>query len=108
MRVRLLTLAAVPLLVTAGCGSPGVAGQSKAAMAAEARCQSRFVQQLHLTGGSKAGSEGFVRDLGNGRLRVTGNVAAGAGLTHPESYTCVVVPGSSGLHIVSFHVMRST
>jgi hypothetical protein len=85
-----------------------VANQSKAAMAAEAQSQSRFDRQFHLQGGSKAISEGFVHDLGQGRLRVTGSVPARAGLIHPESYTCVVVPGSSGLHIFKFDVKRTT
>ncbi|HET7071766.1 MAG TPA: hypothetical protein VFI40_13145 [Nocardioides sp.] len=109
MRVKLLTLAAVPLLVTTGCGSHGAANKSKAAMAAEAQCQSRFDRQFHLQGTPKGVPEGFfVSDLGQGRLRVTGTVPPRAGLIHPESYTCVVVPDSSGLRIVRFDVRRTT
>ena len=108
MRFKLLFLAALPLLVATGCGSHSVANQSKAAMAAEAQCQSRFDRQFHLGAGSKAASEGFVRDLGQSRLRVTGSVPARAGLIHPESYTCVVVRDASGLRIVRFDVKRTT
>ncbi len=104
---KLLILGAVPLLVTSGCGSSSVANQSKAAMAAEAQCQARFDKQFHLRGGSKAVYEGFVHDLGNGRLRVTGDIPTRARVSHPESYSCVVVPGSSGLRIVAFHVKRT-
>ena len=63
--------------------------------------------QFHLQGGSKVPSEGFVHDLGNGRLHVTGRVPVRAGLIHPESYTCVVARDSSGLHIVRFDVKRA-
>lgn len=108
MRVRLLIVAAVPLLVTTGCGSNSVAHQSKAAMAAMSQCQARFDRQFHLQGGSKAVFEGFARDLGNGRLRVTGNVPARAGLNHTEAYTCVVASGSSGPHVVEFNVKRAS
>jgi hypothetical protein len=108
MHNRLLILAAAPLLMTTGCGSHSVADQSKAAMAAQAQCQSRLDRQLHIESGSRSGSEWFVHDLGNGRLRVTGSVPARAGLTHPESYTCVVATGSSGPHIVEFNVRRTT
>jgi hypothetical protein len=106
MHARPLLLAVVLLVGTTGCGSHAVEKQASAAMAAEATCLSRFDRQFHLQGGSKAGSEGFVRDLGDGRLRVTGSVPERSGLAHPESYTCVVVPGSSGMRIVSFEVRR--
>lgn len=109
MRIRLLILVAIPVTVATGCGSHSVANQSKAAMAAEAQCQSHFDRQFHLQGGSKAPSEGwFVHDLANGRLRVTGRVPVRAGLIHPESYTCVVARESSGLHILTFDVKRAT
>jgi hypothetical protein len=107
MRVRLLMVAAIPLLVTTGCGSHNVANQSKAALAAMSQCQARFNRQFHLAGGSKAVSEGFVQAFGDGRLRVSGRVPARAGLHHAETYTCVVVPGSSGPHVVTFDVKRS-
>lgn len=107
MRKGLLTVAAMPLLITTGCGSHSVASQSKAAMVAMSRCQSRFYHQFHLRGGSKAISEGFVHDLGNGRYRLTGTVPAEAGLDHPQTYTCVVAPGSSGPHIVWFDTRRA-
>jgi hypothetical protein len=76
-------------------------------MAAEATCQSRFDRQFHVTPGKKAVSEGFVDDLGGGRLRVTGQVPLRAGQLHPASYTCVVVPGSAGLRIARFDVTRA-
>jgi hypothetical protein len=107
MRVRLLTVAAIPLLVATGCGSTSVADRSKAAMAAMTECQARFNRQFHVHGGSKVVGEGFVRALGNGRLRVSGSVPAGAGLNRPEKYTCVVAPGSSGPRIVTFDVRRA-
>jgi hypothetical protein len=109
MHVRLLMVAAIPLLVTTGCGSHNVATQSKAAMAALSHCHSRFDQQFHLQGGSKAVAqfEGFAHDLGDGRLRVTGSVPAGGGLNHAETYTCVVASGSSGLHVVKFDVKQT-
>jgi hypothetical protein len=85
-----------------------VENQSKAAMAAMSQCQARFDRHFHLQNGSKAISEGFVRDLGNGRLRVTGTVPARADLSHPEKYTCLVVAGSSGSRIVTFKVKRAS
>jgi hypothetical protein len=77
-------------------------------MAAEAKCQSRFDLKFHVQPGSKAVSEWFVKDLGNGRLEVTGSVPVRAGQTHAGSYTCVVVPDSSGLRIVRFDATRAT
>jgi hypothetical protein len=108
VRIRLLIVAVIPLLMTTGCGSHSVANQSKAAMAAMAQCQARFNQRFHFSGGSKAGAEGFARDLGNGRLLVTGSVPAGTGLRHAETYRCVVVPGSSGPHVVELDVKRAS
>ena len=107
MNARWLILAAALLTVTTGCSSHTAEKQAAAALAMETKCQSRFAQQLHLQGGTKAVSEGFVSDLGNGRFRVTGNVPASAGLDHAESYTCVVASGSSGLRIVKFDVKRA-
>ncbi len=107
MHVRGLVLAATLLVATTACGSHSVSSQASAAMAAEAKCQSRFDRQFHVQPGQKAVSEGFVADLGNGRLRVTGSVPARAGQTHPGSYTCVLVPGSSGLRIARFDVTQA-
>ena len=107
MNARWLILAVALLTVTTGCGSHTAEKQAAAALAMETKCQSRFAQQFHLQGGTKAVSEGFVSDLGKGRFRLTGNVSTSAGLDHAESYTCVVVSGSSGLRIVRFEVKRA-
>ncbi len=104
MNARWLILAAALLTVTTGCGSHTEDKQAAAALAMENKCQARFTQQFDVQGGSKAVSEGFVSDLGKGRFRVTVDVPASAGSDHAESYTCVVVSGSSGLRIVRFHV----
>jgi hypothetical protein len=108
MRPDRLVLATTLLFVMTACGSHAVSDQSRAASAAQATCQSRFDLKFHVQPDSKAGSEGFVRDLGHGRLRVTGSVPVRAGETHAGSYTCVVVPTSSGLRIVRFDATRAT
>ena len=107
MNARWLILAAALLTVTAGCGSHSAEKQAAAALAVGTKCQSRFAQQFQLQGGTKAVSEGFVSNLGKGRFRVTGNVPTSAGLDRAESYTCVVVSGSSGLRIVRFVVKQA-
>ena len=107
MRVRLLTVAVIPLLVTTGCGSRSVENQAKAAMEAMSQCQARLNRHFHLQNGSKEVFAGFARDLGDGRLRVTGTVPAHAGLSHQEKYTCVVVSDSSRPRVVTFDVKRA-
>ena len=107
MNARWLILGAALLTVATGCGSHTVEKQAAAALAMESKCQSRFAQEFHLQDGTKAVSDGFVSDLGKGRFRVTGNVPMSAGLDHAESYTCVLVAGSSGLRIVKFDVKRA-
>jgi hypothetical protein len=107
MNVGVLMLGAALLTVATGCGPHSAEHRAAAALAAGTTCQSRFAQQFHLQGGTKAVSEGFVRDVGQGRYRVTGRVPTSAGLTHAESYTCVVVSGTSGPRIVRFAVKRA-
>ena len=92
MRSNRLLLATPLLLVATACGSNSVLNQSTAAMAAEAKCQSRFDLKFHVQPRSKAVSEGFVQDLVNGRLRVKGSVPVRANQAHAGSYTCDVVP----------------
>jgi hypothetical protein len=108
MPVRRLGLAVLMLATTTACGSSTAMRHSAAAMAAGDTCQSHFARQFHLVGGPKTISEGFVGDLGGGRFRVSATVPRAAGLAHPESYTCVVVPGATGLRISSFEVRRTT
>lgn len=108
MRSNRLLLATPLLLVATACGSNSVLNQSTAAMAAEAKCQSRFDLKFHVQPRSKAVSEGFVQDLGNGRLRVKGSVPVRANQAHAGSYTCDVVPAPSGLRIVRFKATPAT
>ena len=96
------------LFVTTACGSNSVSNQSSAAMSAEAKCQSRVDLKFHVQPRSKAVAEGFVQDLGNGRLRVKSSVPVRADQAHAGSYTCVVVPASSGLRIVGFEATPAT
>ena len=96
MKALRLILAAALLTVMTGCGSHSAEKQAAAALAVGTKCQSRFAQQFHLQGGTKAVSEGFVSDLGKGRFRVTGNVPTSAGLDHAESTHALWCPVRRG------------
>jgi hypothetical protein len=108
MHARRSAAVAVVLLGTTGCGATAVEQQSRSALAAANVCMARLHGRLHLPQPSKGIDEGFVHDLGGGRLRLTGSVPPGKGLTHGASYTCVVAAGLTGLRITSFQVRRAT
>lgn len=109
MRITWWVLAALSLSLVTACGSHATSDRSAAVLlAAGNTCQSHVDRRFHLppvTG--RTIEEGVVKDLGHGRLRVTGVVPGRAGLAHPASYTCVVVPGPTGPRVVEFHVQRS-
>lgn len=108
MLVRRWVLAAALLVGTTGCGASAVEQQSKAALAAANKCTARFDRQFHPAHTSRSIDEGFVHDLGGGRLRLTGSVPGRAGLAHGGTYTCVVAAGLTGLRITRFDVKRAT
>jgi hypothetical protein len=106
-------LAAILLLGMAACGSShdSTSIESKAAIAA-AKCHTPVQRRFGVHGTTIDFQSVTVKDLGNGRLQVTGIVPARPDVTDGGSFTCVVVPDATdelrGLRIEQLAVQPPT